>query len=66
MNKLTKAMIKDYVNAGGVKCPYCGSNYIGSTSPLEANDGIVTQLVTCPDCGELWTDIYKLNTIKKF
>jgi transposase-like protein len=56
--------IEEYVQSGGVFCPYCKSGNIEGGS-RETDSGIHTQTVTCLECKKQWTDVYKLTTIEE-
>ena len=48
----------------GTGCPYCGTKGNpegGSFEVLE--NGVAQQEMTCTECGEVWFDIYYLNSV---
>ena len=54
---------KVYVERGGLKCLICGSDEL---SPIEygvTDDHDITQDIGCLECGNTWTDIYKLHSV---
>jgi hypothetical protein len=57
--KLTKEQIQDYIDGGGNRCPFCGSDNIEG-GDREADGGIVSWSVLCLDCSAYWHDLYKL------
>lgn len=57
--KLTLEQIEKYIDDGGVRCPYCGSENITGSYP-ETDVGESWQDVECDDCGKEWTDLYRL------
>ena len=57
-----KEMAKRYVQAGGVKCPFCDSVDIEGGA-VEIDFGRAYQKVTCKKCGHDWSDGYSLNSI---
>jgi len=61
MNKkrLNENEVKQYVQAGGVKCPFCGSEDVEGGS-MDVDTGYVSQEVTCLECDSTWNDLYKL------
>jgi len=63
--KLSKAKIKEYVDSGGVCCPFCGGNDLSSSSGYPTEDGIITQLISCGNCPAMWIDVFRLITIKE-
>ena len=56
--KETKRM-KNYVEGGGVSCPFCGTQNIEGQN-LEFDASCIWQKVICGDCGKRWTDTYSL------
>ena len=40
-------------------CPVCGGNDVYGDGP-EMYDGVVSECVTCSDCGSMWDDVYAL------
>ena len=59
---LTEQQIAEYLDQGGVICPYCESLNIEGDS-VEVDAGGSTQVVTCADCGASWYDCYTLTGI---
>ena len=59
---LTPEMVRDYVNSGGARCPFCGSDDI-EAGPLEADADSAWGPVTCTACGREWQDVYLLGAI---
>jgi hypothetical protein len=51
---------KAYLNQGGNICPACQSDQTES-GPIETDGAVVTQEVTCNNCGASWKDFYKLT-----
>jgi len=51
-----------YINSGGVKCPYCGSENIEG-GDREFEEGFSLQEVLCLTCSRSWTDQYTLTGI---
>jgi hypothetical protein len=62
MKRLTKKQRREYVDKGGVRCPFCGTENIEARG-LKTESGAVWQDVTCLDCGEGWQDVYTLTDI---
>ena len=56
---ITKEQEEKYLETGGIKCPFCGSDNINSTID---NTGIAE--VICDDCGETWEETWKLVGIE--
>ncbi len=50
---------EQYVELGGIRCPFCGSQDIVG-GPFEADAGGATQEVDCSRCDKSWLDIYTL------
>ena len=59
---LTEEARQQYVQDGGVHCPYCGSADIEGSS-LEVDGGSTIQKIYCLDCDREWTDVYQLTGI---
>jgi hypothetical protein len=58
--KLEKA--KEYLERLGLACPFCGSWDIeGGSMDFEA--GEIAQRISCHECDERWTDVYKLAAV---
>ena len=51
-----------YLANRGVKCPFCESDDI-IAKQVDIDDGMAFQAVCCEDCGEEWTDEYKLVNV---
>ena len=59
---ITEKQKKQYITNGGVACPKCGEyDIVGGM--LNVYEGIATQSCHCANCGEEWTDIYKLYDV---
>ena len=64
-DKLTVAQIqKDYLEAGGVRCPFCKSHDIEAGRFDGGEDGTAWQDVICHGCTAEWKDVYKLDRIE--
>lgn len=50
---------EQYVELGGIRCPFCGSQSIDG-GPFEADAGGATQEVGCNDCNKTWLDVHTL------
>ena len=61
-DKLNKKQKKEYVDQGGVKCPYCGSDDIDVSNRNE-EDTEIRDGVRCLSCDKEWTDVYKIVQI---
>ena len=53
---------QQYLNEGGVRCPYCGSENL-KCRITTTNDGFIYQKVTCLTCNKTWLDVYTLTDI---
>lgn len=60
--KLTSEDIKNYIDEGGVRCPYCGSYNISTYTPhiVDEDRGGLVQKVCCGNCRKTWADFYKI------
>jgi hypothetical protein len=53
---------KEYLEERGRACPFCGSGDIeGGSMNFEA--GEIAQRISCHECSERWTDVYKLIAV---
>jgi hypothetical protein len=53
---------KKYLERRGLGCPCCGSRDIeGGSMDFEA--GEIAQRMSCHECNEQWTDVYKLVAV---
>jgi len=53
---------KKYLEQRGLACPFCGSwDIAGGSMDFEA--GEIAQRISCDECNEQWTDVYKLATV---
>ncbi len=53
---------KKYLERRGLVCPFCDSWDIeGGSMDFEA--GEIVQRISCHECNEQWTDIYKLVAV---
>lgn len=59
--KLTKKQIRDYVKSGSC-CPRCGSTDVEGEG-IEVDGSSCWQPVNCTNCGLMWQDIYRLESI---
>ena len=59
--EMTPKQEKEYVEADGSICPFCGEHDINGVGPYDGVGTIITLLVECNDCGERWHDIYTLT-----
>jgi hypothetical protein len=51
----------EYVGKKGIACPACGqSDQPLEGGPVEVDEGVAWQEVTCPVCGASWGDQYRL------
>lgn len=65
MNTLSPEQRKEYLENFGVECPSCGSDDI-TTTDWDYGIGEVWSNVRCRQCGEKWTDIYKLTGVEQY
>lgn len=45
-------------------CPFCRGNNIEGDSYDHDSAGVMTQEMSCPDCGKFWVDIYTLTSFE--
>jgi ribosomal protein S27E len=62
--KLTKKQKQAYLKAGGVKCPYCGTDDIQGGF-IETIWESAHQEVKCLACDKQWMDVYTLSEINE-
>lgn len=55
---------QNYLDCGGVLCPFCGSSSISANEAVDVDGGVGTQSVSCGECMEEWTDVYKLFDVQ--
>ena len=60
---LTEEMKQDYINSGGITCPYCQSDDITSEDTDYFGSSQSTR-VLCNTCNRYWFDIYTLTDIQ--
>ncbi len=53
---------KEYLQQYGLVCPFCGSWDIEGGS-MDFDWGEIAQRISCHECGETWTDVYKLAVV---
>jgi hypothetical protein len=51
-----------YLELRGLVCPFCGSHDIEGGS-MDFGAAEIAQRISCHDCGERWTDVYKLAAV---
>ncbi len=51
---------EEYVEAGGLQCPYCKSDDIAGQS-FDGEGRHVWSVIHCNECGADWMDIYTLT-----
>jgi len=56
--------VKLYIEQGGVRCPFCGSDDL-HTGRLQTDAGIAWQRVECCSCEARWKDQYNLTDIDR-
>ena len=56
---MTPEKAKKYLEQYGLACPFCGSRDIEASS-MDFEAGEIAQRISCHECGERWTDVYKL------
>lgn len=59
---LTREQKRAYIEAGGVRCPYCESQELDAGKG-EFDAGVAWVIVTCTVCGKEWHDVFHLVTI---
>lgn len=68
MATLTQQQMKEYVESGGHKCPFCGAQdgvdggcVTGSSVQIDGPEAY--QDMTCSGCSNQWRDFYRLYDI---
>ena len=51
-----------YLEQGGLECPSCGTWDIEGGS-MDFDAGEIAQRISCHQCNEQWTDVYKLAAV---
>lgn len=55
---------RQYLNEGGIKCPYCKSKNLRSYAVLTTTEpSLMHHKVTCLSCNKTWLDVYTLTDI---
>jgi transposase-like protein len=55
---------QQYLNEGGIKCPYCKSENLKSYAVLTTTEPLLMHhKVTCLSCNKTWLDVYTLTDI---
>lgn len=60
---MTDEQKQNYLDCGGVFCPFCQSHDIEGQS-IDVEEGLATQEMHCNECEEDWTDVYKLSSVR--
>lgn len=61
---LLKFSKRQYLNEGGVKCPYCKSENLKSHAVLTTIEPLLMcQKITCLSCKKTWLDVYTLTDV---
>lgn len=60
--KITRKIKKDYLDAGGIGCLFCGGDDI-SGGFIEIEGDRAYQKISCAVCGGEWHDVYKLVNV---
>ena len=53
---------KKYLQQCGLVCPFCSSWDIEG-GPMDFEAGEIAQRISCHECNERWTDVYKLVAV---
>jgi len=53
---------KEYLEQRGLACPFCGTWDIEGGS-MDFDAGEIAQRISCHQCSEQWTDVYKLAAV---
>jgi len=64
---LTEAQREEYLAAKGVRCPFCKSYDIGSTTfrpqHMAHAEELITETIGCDTCGKRWVETYTLTAV---
>jgi transposase-like protein len=52
---------EEYIDNGGVLCPYCKSKDIEAVGPVDLDGSYGVQRVVCSECEKEWSDCYTLT-----
>jgi hypothetical protein len=61
---VSTADVAQYVQQGGIKCPYCEGEDMENGEVELTDAGIITMNISCKDCGKTWTEEYTLSNIR--
>ena len=62
--KLTRVRKRKYIDEGGNKCPFCGSEELEGKR-YEADSTVAWREVECVNCKKRWEDVYTLSDIEE-
>ncbi len=65
MKKLTDEIRKEYLENFGTRCPFCDTESIRG-GEWDFGIGEFWQRCYCDDCGERWTDVYRLTGVEQY
>ena len=57
---------KEYVEKGGLRCPYCNREDIEGDCKVSTDVGMAWQDMSCIDCNAEWRDEYSLTGYSTF
>ena len=63
MSLPSKEDLKEYIERGDTRCPFCSSDQIEGGS-FDCEGAQAWQKVSCLSCGEEWTDVYELGRVE--
>lgn len=63
MSEMTKEQKESYIQSGGARCPFCGSEDLDGHG-VNIDSGTASQEMMCTDCGQGWFDIYTLTNVE--
>jgi transcriptional regulator NrdR family protein len=50
----------EYVDEEGMTCPFCRADILDSGEDIVDEGTALHRRVTCPKCGKVWAEIYRL------
>lgn len=64
MSTLTESQKKEYIDRGGLRCPYCQSKETGNCGSVSWDEQPSVE-VKCDTCEKTWIDIFTLTDIQE-
>ena len=63
---MKRELVAKYLAMNGAACPYCDSGDLENSLTDYPTTHIMTEVITCQDCGREWIDEYQLVRVYDF